>query len=162
MTVMTDPTVGMNNLQRAITKNNVVLTKGEIYPDLQMLVDHPAPGEVRVTYAKVLHGRIRGYVVFVKAQPFEGVPCFSIGYAVPEKFRKHGVGTEVVEKGIRELRNGMARNGLRQFYIEAIVDKNNIASQRLAVKVIAMEADRNVIEKESGKPAVVYMRLIKE
>jgi len=160
MTGMTDPTVGMNSLQRAIGKNEVTLQKCDIYPDLQMLVDHPAPGEVRVTYVQVIHGRVRGYVVFIKAQPFEGLPCFSIGYAVPEKFRRNGIGAQIVEKSIQEMKSGMARNGLKRFYVEAIVDSENIASQKLASKVISAQADRDVVEKESGKAAVAYMRLV--
>ena len=57
------------------------------------------------------------------------------------------------------MKNGMARNGLKTFYVEAIVGMHNTASQRVAAKVIS---DKPVATTDaaSGLPALQYLRKV--
>lgn len=46
------------------------------------------------------------------------------------------------------------------FYIEAIIDLNNIASQKVALKTIS-NTPKETIDKISGKPAYQFIKLVK-
>lgn len=159
MPQMVDPSDGLKSLQQQIKIDGVKLTPCEGHPDIQVHFDHPH-GNLRVTYAKVVHGRVRSYAVFVNADPVDGVPCFGIGYAVPEKFRRQGLGAEIIEKSIDEMRRGLARNGVKKFYVEAVVGVSNVASIKLAEKTISPQSDRGGIDQYSGQPATFFLRLV--
>ncbi|WP_281649095.1 hypothetical protein [Parendozoicomonas sp. Alg238-R29] len=155
---MTDPMVGLQELQKAIDKNLVEFQKCELSRDLVIHVDQP-DGHTRFTYAKIKHQRIRSYAVFVLVEPINGLPCLNIGYAVPEKYQNNGNATEILEKSIAELKNGFARNNVNKFYLEAIVGKDNIISQKIANKLIS-KTPKECNDEYSNKPALAYTRLI--
>ncbi|MER2097539.1 MAG: GNAT family N-acetyltransferase [Pseudomonas qingdaonensis] len=159
MPSMVDPMEGLKSFQNQLKKNGIKVSNGEIHPEVQVHLDHPG-GEFRLSYANVHHGRVRAFVTYIPSEPFNGLPCFSIGYAVPEKFRNQGLGAEIVEKSIDELKNGYSRNGISKFYIEAVVAESNVPSQKLAEKVISPVVDRRGNDSFSGEPALTYMRLV--
>ncbi|MEZ8056291.1 hypothetical protein, partial [Vibrio atlanticus] len=68
------------------------------------------------------------------------------------KFRKQGHAEIILNKAIDELRNGLGRNNIAEFYIELKVDKGNEASHKLCQKF----ADET-IESESSTN---YLKLI--
>ncbi|MNE81585.1 hypothetical protein D3C80_1782480 [compost metagenome] len=123
------------------------------------MLDRPN-GETRITYAMVDFGRVRAFVTYVSADPVHGVPCFGVGYAVPEKFRRQGLAAKIIDKSIDEMKHGLARNGIQKFYIEAVVGESNIASRKVAEKVISATPDRTGLDEFSGEPAITYLRLI--
>lgn len=159
MPQMTDPLKALINLQYQIKNRGFQLDPCTIHKDIQVHIDHPN-GEVRVTYAKVISGRVQAFVTYVPADPMDGVPCFSIGYAVPEKFRRQGLAAEIIEKSIDEMKVGFSRNGLRKFYIEAVIATSNSASLRTAEKMISATPDRVGRDHLSGEPVIMFMRLI--
>lgn len=82
---------------------------------------------------------MRGYTIFIPAEPIEGCPCFGAGYAVAEDERGKGIAQAMLESSIQELRNGI-RPGLAGqvpgFYVEALVGVDNIASNKVASNVL--------------------------
>ena len=60
------------------------------------------------------------------------------GYAVVESMRRSGVGTDIVSKGIEEMRQRFRRQGAKTFYIEAAVVLENMASNRLAKSLLSV------------------------
>lgn len=57
------------------------------------------------------------------------------------------------------MQAGLARNGIPEFYIEAIVGAGNMASRKIAEQVISNEPEA-ITERLSGLPAFKYVRKI--
>jgi hypothetical protein len=159
MTTMTDPLDGLTALQDALNKRLVQLSPCELYSDIGIHVDQPN-GHQRLSYAKVVKGEIQAYSVFVLTEPLNGLPCFNLGYAVPEKFRKQGFATDIFKKSIDELKSGFGRNKVKEFYLEAVISVDNIASQKMISKLFT-DAPKECIDSESGLASLAYTKLIK-
>ncbi|WP_455233490.1 GNAT family N-acetyltransferase [Geopseudomonas aromaticivorans] len=157
MPVMTDPMNALIDLQKAVRKG-FATQPGEINPALRVVFDKPE-GHARITYARIEQGRVKALAIFLMVEPIDGIACLQVGYAVPEFYHGRGWATEIVEQGIQELRKGMGRNGGKQFYVEAIVGKDNLASQRVAAKIFP-DAPRETTDSVSGEPALAYTRLV--
>lgn len=156
MSQMTDPMNALRELQKALDNNWVQLTPCDIHKEISVIVDQPN-GVVRVTYALVKNGTVRAVSLFALTEPVEGLPCFNVGYAVLEEARGKGIGTEIVRKGIEEIYRGFARNGHKEFYIEAVVGLENHASNSIAKKLISNTPARGQ-EHFSDEEAFQYLR----
>lgn len=155
---MTNPENALNGLQGVLNKGFNEMSPGVIHSEISVIFDAPQ-GVSRFSYAKIVNGQVEALSIFALVDPLEGIPCFNLGYAVPEILRNKGLGTEIVSKGIRELRAGLAKNGLKQFYLEAVIGLTNLPSQKIAKKVISPNREE-IIDSISKEPAFVYRRLI--
>ena len=158
MSKMTNPMDGLISLQSAIDNGFDELSPCEIFPDIQVVFDQPH-GTHRFTYVKIELGLIRALCVFVDVEPINGIPCFSIGYAVPKQFQNRGLAKEIIEKSIEELSNGFCRHNVKKFYIDAIISTSNEYSQKLATRFISPKYEK-CTDSFSGLPAFAYTRLI--
>lgn len=61
---------------------------------------------------------------------------------------------------IAEMTHGFKRNGIKQFYVEAIVGATNEASKRAAASVVSGKP-KKVTDKFSGDESYQYLRLVK-
>lgn len=68
----------------------------------------------------------------------DSVHAVQTGYAVVESMRRSGVETDIVSKGIEEMRRRFRRQGAKTFYIEAAVVLENMASNRLAKSLLSV------------------------
>src|SRR4029077_6516097 len=100
MPVITDPMAALNSLQQAIDNRLVMFRQCKVHRDLQVLLDEPAPGKPRFTYANIRNGKVMAIAMFAPADRISGVPCFQLGYAVLESMRNSGLGTATVRKSI--------------------------------------------------------------
>ena len=98
-------------------------------------------------------------VIFAAQPPEHGKPYFSVGYAVPKAFQKQGRAKDVLVAAIADMQAGLSRNGIPEFYIEAIVGADNAASRKIAEQVISDEPEF-ITEGLSGLPAFKYVRRI--
>jgi RimJ/RimL family protein N-acetyltransferase len=98
-------------------------------------------------------------VQFIPCDPIEGEPCFNVGWAVAEAYRGQGKAHGAVSAAIKEMQNGFNRAGMNAFWVEAVVGEDNIASQRLAEKVLSGPA-KKATDSYSGDPIVQYLRRI--
>ncbi len=96
-------------------------------------------------------------VQFIPCDPVEGEPCFNVGWAVAEAYRGQGKARGVVVAAIKEMWNGFSRAGMTAFWIEAIVGEDNVASQRLAEKVL-FEPIKKGADSYSGNAPVFHSR----
>lgn len=142
-----------DEFQKALNKDLIRCQEGELHKDIIVFGDAPH-GEPRVTYGLRGPGsRLKASCVAVQNDPFKGKPCFDVGVATFKKFRKQGHGKSILEKAISELKNGLAKKGIEEFYVELKVDPENEASHKLC-RPFADE----IIEKQDG---TIYMRLVK-
>ena len=142
-----------NEFQRALNKNLIEYQKGDIHEDIIFHVDQP-DGHVRLTYGLIGSGsRLKASCVAVPTDPYKEKPCFDIGLATFKKFRRQGHGKLILEKVIDELKNGLSRNGTKEFYIELKVDKGNEASHNLCRHFSDESIDNEI--------STTYLKLIK-
>jgi hypothetical protein len=92
-------------------------------------------------------------------EPVEGVPCFQLGYAVLDSARNAGLGSAIVAKSIEEISDGFKATPLKKFYVEAVVGRDNLPSNKIAAKVLAGKATE-ITDVFSGEPALRYLRLV--
>jgi RimJ/RimL family protein N-acetyltransferase len=157
---MTDPTVGMESFQQALRRGKIDLHVAKTDPKLFVHLDAPnGPPEIRYTYVRLKGKTVTAMVIFAAEPPIEGKPHFAIGYAVPKRFQNQGRGTEIVAAGIADMKAGLARNGLPEFYLDAIVDAESLASRRIAEQLLS-ENPEAITEGQSGLPAFKYVRKI--
>jgi GNAT superfamily N-acetyltransferase len=142
-----------SEFQRALNKKLIECQKGDIHDDIIFHMDKPQ-GSSRFTYGLIgAESRLKASCVVMLSNPYKGKPCFDIGLATLEKFRRQGYGKSILQKSIDELKNGLSRNGITEFYIELKVDSGNEASHNLCRKF-----SDEVIENEKGR---IYLKLIK-
>jgi len=149
--------ISLQSLQQQIRKG-MPTQPGALSPSIQVIADKPA-GVQRYSYARLEQGRVKALAIFVDCDPIDGIPCFNLGYAVPEFYRKRGYASEIIEKGIAELRHGLGRHGIKAFYVEAVVSNDNIASQRVASKVISTTYTETT-DAEASCSILAYLRLV--
>ena len=142
-----------SSFQKFLKKNEIDTINGEIHSDV--LVHHDAPnGNLRLSYALADHGfRLKAFCVVVMSDPYKGKPCFDVGISTFHKFRRQGHANSLLKKVIDELKNGLIRNGINEFYIDLKVDSDNEASKNLCKKFSDEE-----INKDNG---VIFLKLIK-
>jgi hypothetical protein len=78
---------------------------------------------------------------------------------VPKRFQKQGRAKDVLVAALADMQAGLVRNGIPEFYIEAIVGGDNVASRRIAEQVISDEPEA-ITEGQSGLPAFKYVRRV--
>lgn len=156
---MIDPSNAMESFQQILLTGSVQLQRGDINPDIFVHADTPAQGKFRLTYVNLDDVQIIAFVNFAPCEPIEGIPCLQIGYAVPKPYRNQGRAKKAIEMAILEMQNGYKRAGIVKFYIEAIVEIDNIASQRVAQQTISSNP-KSIIDEISGLPAFQYLRIV--
>lgn len=164
---MTDPMDALTGLQEALDAGRVGLQEFQVcalHPEVRVYHDTPAPGEMRLTYAVfepapaiVLHPnpRVRAVALFVRADDLEGLPVFQAGIAVAEHARSQGLGAKMFQQALDELRNGFRRTPLKEFWIEAIVRKDNEHSNKIASRVLSAQP-KSIIDGVSKESAFQY------
>lgn len=155
---MTDPMDALNGLQTALNAGTVQLRPCDLHPNLTVLLDHPN-GKPRFTYALLDGSAVQAIALFVLIEPYEGLPCFQVGYAVLETHRGKGVGSRVFQQSIAELANGLRRTPMKDFYLEAIVSTGNDASNAIARKHIS-ESPSACADEVSNEQALQYFRRV--
>lgn len=158
MPEMTDPMDALMSMQQAIElREPMHFERGRIHADIMMHADAPI-GIPRFTYAKIDRQIVKALSIFSPADPFEGLPCFGVGYAVAIPFRGHGLGVELLSKGVDELKNGFRGTGAKKFYVEAVIAISNAASIKVAEKVLGFQSEK-CTDSYSGQPSVVFRLL---
>ena len=158
MSLMADPMIALLSLQQAVGAGDPTVNPHDIGEGYVMLYDEPNGGK-RFSYAKIIHREVQALSIFGLADPIDGVPCFSVGYAVNENHRGRGLAVEAVNKGIKELQMGFGRTKMKSFYVEAVIDETNVYSIKVAEKIFSSPS---VATKDhyTGTPAVYFKKLI--
>lgn len=159
MPSMTDPMVALVSFQQALLDGEVQLCRGELDPDIFMQADSPAPKVMRLTYVRLDGRTVKAFVNAVSAGYVEGLPCFQLGVAVPEKYRNKGYAKNTLAAAIAEMKNGFSRTRIPSFYVEGIVSVDNEPSKRASAAAISPNPTP-VTDEGSGLPALQYLKKI--
>jgi GNAT superfamily N-acetyltransferase len=157
---MTDPNNALVSFQDAYKRRLIALQRSRFNRDIFEHADD-ALGVPRITHARFASGIPIGIVIYCPVQPVGGIPCFAIGYAVDEKSRGQGIGTQLVKDSIEVVRQGFQSAGINDFYLEAIIGAQNGASNQIARKLISA-SPKSITEKHSNEPAYQYMCRIRK
>lgn len=156
MPSMIDPMDSLKFLQQAIDENFISFLPCDIHSEVVVHSDTPNDTP-RFTYA-ILDGQVaQSVALFVLTQPVEGVHCFQMGWATIKAIRGKGLATNVVSKGLAELKNGMKQNGIEKFYIEAIIAESNTESIKIATRLFSKEP-RQCTDSYSGASALQFLK----
>ena len=158
MSSMADPLIALLSLQQAVTAGDPLVNPQAIGEGYVMMYDEPNGGK-RFSYAKIINREVQALSIFGLVDPIDGVPCFSVGYAVNENHRGHGLAVEAVNKGIKEMTTGFSRTRMRSFYVEAMIDETNIHSIKVSEKLFPGPGVRTN-EHETGTPSLYFKKLI--
>jgi RimJ/RimL family protein N-acetyltransferase len=155
--LMADPMIALYKLQKMIKAGDSVDPRS-LDEGYAKLYDEPNGGQ-RYSYAKVIDGEVQAVSIFGLAGPIDGVTCFSVGYAVNENHRGRGLAVEAVNKGLKELTEKFTRTNMRSFFIEAVIDKTNTHSIKVAEELFP---GPGVATKDhcTGTPALYFKKLI--
>lgn len=153
---LSNPHDALASLQSAIASGELQPSKGGIDPTLGVLVDHPN-GEPRLTYVRLEGGKVVALVMAIQCEPVEGARCYNLGYAVAAKYRGKGRAKETVAAALAEMRVGLGQAGVEEFYVEAVVGLDNLASLKVAEHAIAPVSTPGVCS-ASGVPMRQFLR----
>jgi len=158
---MTDPQIAMLSFQEGLTNGIVEVGPISGHPNLYSHFDVPAPGVKRLTYVRLTEDRrtVTAFVCCVPNGTVDGHPCISVGYAVPVENRNQGLAKHLLQVVLEDHAIQAQRNGLSAIYIESIIDRNNLPSQRVTESVFKVPREE-IIDKESGVPAYRYTKRI--
>jgi ribosomal protein S18 acetylase RimI-like enzyme len=155
---MTDPFDSLTAFQKALRDDELVLRPGELDPTLVVHADKPL-GVPRMTYARLDGRKVIALAIMVNTEPLNGLPCFQAGVAVAKACRGKGHAKSITEAAIAEMKNGLARNGISSFYVEAIVNVENEPSKKVAAATIS-SSPVAVTDHDSGLPALQYLKKV--
>jgi hypothetical protein len=157
---MTDPSDGMKSFQKELRCDGIAIQVTRTDPNLFVHLDAPnGPAEIRFTYVRLKRKTVTAMVMFAAQPPEDGKPYFAVGYAVPKRFQKQGRAKDILVAALADMQAGLFRNGVPEFYIEAIVGADNMASRKVAEQVISDKPEA-ITEGLSGLPAFKYVRRI--
>jgi len=150
-----DPHEALISFQEALCHGKVQLQRCHHNSDLYLYSDR-INNLLRFTYVTLDQTTITSFVSFVISHLIEGIPCLLVGYAVPEHYRNQGRAKKTIISAITALKAGFRRAGLPFFYIEAIVDLENVAAQKVAQAVLTKKYQK-ITDHSSKLPALSYL-----
>ncbi len=156
---MTDPYIALVSYQKALSENQISPLQCHLHKDMTFFRDVVGDGNQRLTFAIEDKGIVKAIAIYVSSPRINDIFCFGIGYAVAKEYRKQGIATQIVINSIKELSHD-AKGQIPSFYIEAMIDVNNIASQNVARKTIS-DTPEETIDQISGMPAYQFIKLVK-
>jgi RimJ/RimL family protein N-acetyltransferase len=161
MASVVDPTEALVSFQKELRREAIVLQRCELDRELFVHLDYPHGSEKapRFTYARIKHNKVVALVMLFPVEPLEGTMCFQIGVAVPEKYRGHGRAKDAMSAALREFRHGWAKCNAPDYYLEALVDCENVASQHVAAATISA-TPKMITDKGTGRKGLQYIQKV--
>lgn len=155
---MTDPTDALKSFQAAFSQNKIAVQPCSTDKNLFVSLDNPN-NTPRFTYVRLENKIVTALVLFVLTEPLKGIPCFQIGYAVPELYRGKRLAKGAISAAMRELANGFSNTPMTEFYVEAVVGNDNEASKGIASALIS-GTPIEITDAQSKLPALQFLRKI--
>jgi RimJ/RimL family protein N-acetyltransferase len=145
-----DPMDALQSFQDALNHGRILVLPALTDRNLCVHFDRPDENP-RLTCVRVDGRVVTAFVEFVVMNRGD-IPCFQIGYAVPEAYRNQGRATEIVQAGLTEMQHIFA-----SFIMQAVVGVDNKPSQRVAEHFGTPTA---TTDEHTGAPVYFYSWLI--
>jgi hypothetical protein len=156
MPKLVNPMDAMKTFEPALRAGRIAVQRGAVDPTVWVHQDTTPNGDSRFSYARFRNDALAAMAIIVPADPYEGLPCFQLGYAVQQHLRKRGYAKEIVRTAITEISAGLGRHGAKAFYLEAMVGTKNIASQKVAEAIFG-KSIATCEDSASGEPILQYV-----
>lgn len=111
----------------------------------------------RYSIAKIVDKNVQALAILGECDPINGVACYQLGYAVRTEFRNRGLAKEASERAIKELKNDLAKMNVHYFYVEAVVDRKNESSLKVAEKILSTNKIM-ILDEHTKIPAYFFHR----
>lgn len=154
---MVDPHDGYLSFQNELRNGNLVIGETASGSGVFSHFDMPEYGVRRLTYINLAEDKetVTAFVSCLFNGEVDGHPCLAIGYAVPEKLRNQGRASKLVADVVEDAKAQFLAAGVKKFYVEAVIDIENIASRKVAEKIFNVEPE-SITDRLSGRPALRY------
>lgn len=129
---------GLKQISLAVKNGTISLEKGRISNDIYVHADHPN-GTPRISYiirSPAETGKVIARCVVLMDRAIGTVPVWQIDWAVDRNYRGKGLGRRIAEMAVAEFCSGMKGKFKEGFMIEAVVDHDNSASNKIAERLI--------------------------
>lgn len=151
---MVDPHEGYLSFRKEVEQGTLSLDPCKIHPDIKLYTDTQNE-KYRFTYT-IIEGNIpKGILQIISLEWDRNIFYFQLGIAVGKEFRRQGVAKELSKKGLEEFLARFPIPKNRKLGIEAIVEKSNVASQKLAAKTFP-NPPTQIKDEFSGEEAFRY------
>lgn len=158
MSLMANPMEALNDYQRALN-TGMEINPNEIDGDYLKRIGEIVRGVTRFDFVKIVDQEVQAIAMFVQEEPFNNTKRYSVAYAVSEKYRGRSLAIETATKGLEELKKTLRRDNIQKFYVEALIDKTNIHSIKVAEKLFSSLGTPKE-DDETGTPALLFYSLI--
>lgn len=155
MSLMADPMVALQELQLALDQG-MSFDFPELRGDYKTWYIENPNGKKHV-FAKIVGNEVQALAIFGLVDPIDGAECWAVGYAVSEKYRRRGLAIEAFNTGIQELKILLSRIMMKSFFVEAVIDAENIPSVKIAEKLFLCSGTK-IVDGESERPALWFKR----
>ncbi|KAF2406531.1 hypothetical protein SAMN04490179_4367 [Pseudomonas antarctica] len=154
---MADPHEGMVSFQKALQAGILDIGPVRNFDNLFSHIDEPSLGTIRLTYVHLTqdHQSVIAFVSCVMNGQIDGIPCVSVGYAVPKHLRNQGLAKQVLKDVIKDQVYQAGQMGNSNLFIEPAVDVANIESQRVAEAILNSPRE-SITDAASGCSAFRY------
>jgi len=152
MNELQNPMTGIKNLEMQM-KDGFRTSRVPFTENINFIKDK-ALGYSRYTYVKLDKMNVEQLVTFNGNEPFDGLPCFCLFYGTKEHLRGKGKTVEFIKEVIEILTKELPRK-YKQFYIETIVDHDNLQSLGVAKNLFGESSDKGVDE-STGKNTIIW------
>jgi len=156
MSLMANPIEILNSLQQALN-DKVSFEFIELESNYKFAYDEPNGGR-RFSFAKIVNNEVQAIAIFGLEEPLDGLICYSVGYAVGEKYRGRGLALEAIKFSLEKLILALKSEGIDKFYLEAMIDKGNIPSINVAKKLFHSLGSPS-FDGESGTPSFHFKKI---
>ena len=153
-----DLVIGMRSFGQSVSTEKIKPQLGELRPDILVYSDRPN-GEMRLSYALIRDGEVVAMATLGEAEPYEGLKCFQLNYAVEPAHRGKGFALEIARAAIDEVRHGLNRHGVKRWAIEAVIDADHGASLVVA-KRLFQEHPAAPVENDAGEMVCQFFQVI--
>lgn len=154
---MAAPHEGMVSFKKALQAGILDIGPVRNFDILFSHIDEPSLGTIRLTYVRLTqdHQSVIAFVSCVMSGQIDGIPCVSVGYAVPKHLRNQGPAKQLLKDVTEEKVYQAEQMGNSNFFIEPAVDVANIESQRFAEAILNSPRE-SITDAASGCSAFRY------
>lgn len=155
MATLINPYENFAILDTLLSQGDIVFSKTPNH-DLHQHIDYP-DDLLRVIYAHFEDNKLIGLCVFAKGDNLHDLPCFDIGYAIRKGHQQQGIGSRIVTEALDAFKQFLGKHELYEFAIEAVVGRDNDASNALAKNVLGVTPVKTT-DVFTGTPVFAYQK----